>query len=290
MPYAALIGMAVGMIQASQAKKGQDELAKMTKPELTETPEMASARARAEQAAGYGFSPEETASFTQRLARQRNTATQKGIDQGGQGAAINAAINYIEPEAWASFTEKSARIQQEKQRYADSFSKALQDMDNANNQQERAELNAAWDASGQLGAQGMQNIAGGAMTAAMGANKAGGTGASDPVKDPLYGRSTQTVAPIQPAASTATSGDVMQRNQPMASTLPVTSSGVYGPPTVNSDEWWLNAQAPMGLSSDPFAYRQPNMLNADPGSYAPGATYPYNMSSWIADPNQYRPR
>src|SRR3972149_3197792 len=86
--------MIMSGVQERRARLGLEELQKQPFPEISVAPELQTAYGTAMGISQYGFSPEQTAAFNERLARTQGTAFQSAIDlSGGQMAgAISGGL------------------------------------------------------------------------------------------------------------------------------------------------------------------------------------------------------
>lgn len=186
MPLQELVPIGLGISAAAQlyqignsiaeknkAKKALAELNSQPMPEFGISPELRNAYARAEGNAGFGFSGEEKAAFSQDLSRTQNTRLQAAKDVGGGQIAgvINAMDNSDSISAINQLAAQGARLKQEKIQYADQIAGRLQDIKRMNDEvriQRRFQLENAYgnamrqqqtninNAIGGLGALGMQ--------------------------------------------------------------------------------------------------------------------------------------
>lgn len=111
-------------------------------PGFEVTPEMRLVRARAEEAAKYGFSPEERADFRQRTAGYRATAERQATDiAGGQIApAVAFAQKGKEIEATGRMAATGDQLRQQKIRYAGETAVPFQTAADLEVQRQRAEM------------------------------------------------------------------------------------------------------------------------------------------------------
>ena len=124
-----VIGLGKSIFAGNQLSK----LHRQKFPEYTETPEQKSSRLRAEVMSRHGYTPEETSAFQQKLAQSNNTAFQKSIDRApGLSQQILSGINYGNVNALNEFASRDANLHRSNIRYADSFSKYLQELNNKN--------------------------------------------------------------------------------------------------------------------------------------------------------------
>lgn len=128
----------LGVYQAVKASKELKRLGKM--PEYGITPEQQKSYDRAERMAKTGYSPQERASFAQRLARQNNTAFQRGITLGGGSLskALNSAILSNNIGAELDFAAGDAQLKRSNIRYADAMGQQITGQRNRNTAQQLA--------------------------------------------------------------------------------------------------------------------------------------------------------
>jgi hypothetical protein len=135
MPYVTLAVAAVGAISAydksQKAKKGIEKL-KDWKPRYKTAEEV---QREADATIREGFSPQETASFRQSLARRSNQAYQTAVQRNPNlASAVQAGINYGNIGALSDFAANDARLR--RQRVQDYIGRASSQY----NQQTNADL------------------------------------------------------------------------------------------------------------------------------------------------------
>lgn len=165
--YEQFIPIGLGAIQTLGGYLGLNRLQHSPVPTYTETPEMKAARMRAEQAAQFGFSPEEKAAYEQTQAGLSNQRYRRGlaVAGGNLAGAINAGVQYGDINAALKYAAQDAALKRNNVRYADTFAQNLQNLqnrntDNAYNYRLRAE-----QALGQAVQAGLNNVSAGAMMA-----------------------------------------------------------------------------------------------------------------------------
>ena len=141
--------MIMSGIQQRKARLGLEELQKQPFPEIAVAPELQSAYGQAQAISQYGFSPEQTAAFNERLARTQGTAFQSAIDlSGGQMAgALSGGLQSQKIGAIGQFAEAGAGLQLKKIQYAGDIASQIQAIKQANAQakiQQRMMLEQAY--------------------------------------------------------------------------------------------------------------------------------------------------
>lgn len=158
MPIGSLI---LGLHNTIKGSQGLSKLHKEKFPTFEEVAAMENSRNRANQMAQGGYTAAETAAFTQNLVRQQNTAYTKAVDRApGQSQAILAGLNYGNVNALNQFAANDANLHRENVRYADSFSKYLQQLNNQNIQEQITSRREAERAYGEAVKSGTESIAG----------------------------------------------------------------------------------------------------------------------------------
>lgn len=151
--------LALGLVNTFVGLKGLNKLKKEPAPQFAETPEMAASRKRADEMAKSGFTPQEKAAYEQRLARSQNTAFQRSVDRSpGLSQQILAGINYTNIAAQNEMAQRDAELMRSNIRYADTFSKYLQELNNKNVATQIQQRDAAMRAYGQAAQSGMSQL------------------------------------------------------------------------------------------------------------------------------------
>lgn len=152
--------LALGLLNAYMGFKGLSEAKKTPTPKYTETPEMQQARLRAEAAAKTGYSSAEKAAFEQRLNRSQNTAFQRAVDRApGLAQTILSGITYSDTQAQNEFAARDSMIRRENIRYADSFARYLQELNNRNIQEQIRQKELAVRSYGAAAQSGLSQLA-----------------------------------------------------------------------------------------------------------------------------------
>lgn len=156
----AAINLGRSIYKSSKANKALGELNKTAFPEISVSPELQSAYTGAQSSAKYGFSPEETASFNQQLARSQNTQFQQAKDIGGGqlSGTINKMNNIENIGAINTFAAKGAGLKLEKQQHADDLALNIQSIKNRNDEQKIAQRVRLEQAYGGAKQQQQENI------------------------------------------------------------------------------------------------------------------------------------
>lgn len=164
-PWLAAIPAAMGVVQGIGGLLGLRKLKKQATPVFTEDSAMAASRNKANAAAQFGFSPEQTAAYNAQQSQLNNSRWQRAMTQGGgnQSRAVSAGLNYGNIGAQLNFAAKDASLQQEKTRYADTFSRNLQDLRNRNTANAYNYRMQSEQALGKAVQSGFNNLATGAM-------------------------------------------------------------------------------------------------------------------------------
>jgi len=154
----AVVKGATGAFQTYNANKRIKALGK--RPSFSITPEQDKSYKRAEREALFGFSPEETNAFQQRIARRNNTIFNRGLAIGGGGVsqAINAAVMAGELGAEMDFASQGARLRRDKIRYADQRGDVISNQRNRDTQERISYRNAVEQALGRAKSDGMLNF------------------------------------------------------------------------------------------------------------------------------------
>ncbi len=182
-------------IKSAQAKKEQERLHNQPVPKFGATPETIDSMNRANGLAQGGFSPAERASFQQNIAQDINTQNQRALDVGGgnlaQTIAAQGKINTLGAEG--KFASADAALHRQNIKYADTFSRQMQQLSNMNignqykarimaeqslglaaNQQDQNMLNYAMMGAGSLGSGGGASHGGSAGMTGMNTGVASG--------------------------------------------------------------------------------------------------------------------
>jgi hypothetical protein len=198
MPYVTLAVAAVGAISAydksQKAKKGIEKL-KDWKPRYKTAEEV---QREADATIREGFTPQETASFRQSLARRSNQAYQTAVQRNPNlASAVQAGINYGNIGALTDFAARDAQLR--RQRVQDYIGRASSQY----NQQTNADLTSKRmqeQAYGLAKSQAEANIYNSLTMAAYGASRLkGGGGAASGDVSPITASDTQI--PMQGAAN-----------------------------------------------------------------------------------------
>lgn len=207
--WAALIQAGIGLTQSLIAGEKLKKLQNQPQSYLSESPEMIASRMRAENLAKRGFSQEETNAFmnnTAMLSNQRYKAAMTSAG-GNLAGSVNAGVNYGSIKSFLDFASADASLKRSNIRYADSFSENLQRMSDENIRRKQSMRDRAEAALGGAVQAGINNIAGGAMIAAMGDKKktdgSQGTNSTVPAQNSnySYGYNTYQTQPDQSAWS-----------------------------------------------------------------------------------------
>lgn len=151
--------LVLGLINTYVGLKGLNKLKKEPAPQFAETPEMAASRRRADEMAKSGFTPQEKAAYEQRLARSQNTAFQKSVDRAPNlSQQILSGINYTNIAAQNDMAMRDAELMRNNIRYADTFSKYLQELNNKNVANQIQQRDNAMKAYGQAAQSGMSQL------------------------------------------------------------------------------------------------------------------------------------
>lgn len=150
--------LAFGAYQTYNANKRLKNLGAM--PEYELTPEMINSQKRAERMARTGYTPQESASFYQRLARGNRTAFQRGLSIGGGGIsqALNSAVLANNIGANLDFTANDAALKRRNIQYADQRGDVITGQRNKNVYQQLAYRMMLEQALGQAKSQGQMNM------------------------------------------------------------------------------------------------------------------------------------
>lgn len=179
--WAAAIPAGIGLMQAFGAGRELNKLQRQPQAMLAETAEMRASRLRADALAKRGFTPEETSAFMNNQAslanqRYRTATTTAG---GNLAGAISAGVSYGNIKSLLDFASADAGQKRNNIRYADSFSRETQRIADANIQRQQYLRDRTEASLGSAVQSGINNIATGAMMAAMyggDGNKANTTG------------------------------------------------------------------------------------------------------------------
>lgn len=164
---AAAANTGLGLYQYFDSRKKLKELIAQGVPQFGEDAAMRDARLLANNEARYGFSPEQKAAAEQGRSRVNNTRYNRAINLAGGNlaGAINAGVNYSNVGAVNEFAAKDAALQQQKQRYANTFAQNLQSLKNQNSSNAYNYHNQAEQALGHAQQAGLNNIVAGAAYA-----------------------------------------------------------------------------------------------------------------------------
>lgn len=154
--YAAAILAAVqiGMGLYNSYKSSKEEV-----PTAKATPELLSAYRNAKELSKDGFTPEQRAAYMQSLNRQNAQQYRLAVGHAGNSLAgqVQGAINFGNVNALNDFASKNAQLKQQNQRYADSFAKDFQRIDDINQQIALNMYNKKQESGGQLLNSGISN-------------------------------------------------------------------------------------------------------------------------------------
>jgi len=154
--------LALGLLNTFMGFKGLSKMKKQPTPQFAETPEMRASRMRAESMAKRGFTPEEKSAWEQNLNRSQNTAYQRAVDRApGLAQTILSGITYSNIGAQNDFAAKNAELMRQNIRYADSFSRYLQELNNRNVAEQIRQKELATRAYGQAAQSGLSQSWGG---------------------------------------------------------------------------------------------------------------------------------
>jgi hypothetical protein len=155
-PYGSLF---TGLLNTYEGFKGLSDLNSTPVPKFNETPEQMASRFRAEELAKSGYTAEEKANFDQKLQRSENTAYQRNLAVAPSLAqATLAGINYTNTGAMNQFAANDADLHRENIKYADTFSKYLQELNNKNTEAQLQQRLMAEQALGQAAQSGISQI------------------------------------------------------------------------------------------------------------------------------------
>jgi hypothetical protein len=173
-----------GVIQASQAGKQLNNLAKTPIDEYSISPELQHSYSRAEAMANQGFAPEEKAAFQSGVARQQAGAFQNAVDQSGGNlsSAIGAALKSQNIGVQSDFAAQGSRLRSQHMQYADELAGRIQSQKNLMTEAKRQRRTMLEQAYGAAKKQGIENITGALTGAAQiaGFGSGGGAKAANP--------------------------------------------------------------------------------------------------------------
>lgn len=173
-----------GIIQASQANKRLKELNQNPIDEYSISPELQNSYSRAEAMTNQGFSPEETASFNQGVARQQTGAFQTAVDMSGGNlsSAIGSVLKAQKIGVQNDFAAEGAKIRSNNIARADELSGRIQSQKNLMveaKRQRRTMLEQAYGAAKQQGIENFTDgLTGGITSAASGMSGVPSVGAT----------------------------------------------------------------------------------------------------------------
>lgn len=147
-----------GIYQSVKASNALKNLGKM--PEYSISPELQNSYNRAERMATQGYTPQEAAAFSQRLARNNNTSFQRGITLGGGSLAkaLNSAVLSNNIDAQLGFAANDASLRRSNIRYADSVGSEVSGQRNRNTAQQLAYRMLVEQNLGMAKQQGRNNV------------------------------------------------------------------------------------------------------------------------------------
>lgn len=179
LPMVAEAGL--GLYEYGQSQKRLNELDKTPYPKYTIDPVLSKAYARAEQMAQSGYTPEERASFENKLAGQQMAGYKAGTARaGGQlSGALAAGMRAQALDAQNQYAMNDAQLKRGNIRYSDSLARAIQSQQNLATQAEQRRRTMEEQALGGAMKAGLTNIT----------NALGGAGTA------LYGQSLRQAAP-----------------------------------------------------------------------------------------------
>lgn len=187
-----LLGAAIpqylaGREQEKEARKALEALQGQPMARYTPTAELQKSKQDVEAArerAKYGFSPSEIAAWNQRRMQQERTAYQRARESGlsGTGQAVLGALNSQRIQYTNEMAERDARLQLEKQKYAEmgarSIADAYQRLQDAQTSQDIRYRTMQEQAYGGALRAGLENQYGAFSTAGAGLGYAAGSGLS----------------------------------------------------------------------------------------------------------------
>lgn len=134
-----MLALAPGLLQAGlggyEAIKSGRQLKKLGKtpyPYPTVSPELQTAYQRAMGMSQTGYTPQERASFENRLAQQQMAGQRQAVQVGGGqlAGAIGAGMRAQQLGAQSMFAAEDARLRRQSMRYADTLAQAMQHQKN----------------------------------------------------------------------------------------------------------------------------------------------------------------
>lgn len=132
----ALASLAYNAYKDSEAKKGLNKISAQKFPNYSLSPQLKSAYDQSVTDAQHGFTPAETAAFTNSLARQNNLSYRRATDSAGGNlaSAINRGLQSQNIGALNQFAGQDAAMQRGNIRYRDTLAQALQHNQNLQSQ------------------------------------------------------------------------------------------------------------------------------------------------------------
>lgn len=149
---------AAGAIQSVGARRRRRELGE--RKGFSISPEMERSYQDALREAEFGFSPEETSAFQQRMAQNRQSILNRGqmVGGGGVAQALNAAVLGGQIGAELDFASRDANLRRVKRQYADQRGDVISTQRNRIDADRLAYRDAVERALGAAGSQGRTNI------------------------------------------------------------------------------------------------------------------------------------
>lgn len=175
MAIAALAQAGYGIYQHEKAKSELKKLGRTPYPYPKVSPELQMAYQRAMGMSQTGYTPQERASFENRLAQQQMAGQRQAVQVGGGqlAGAIGAGMRAQQLGAQSMFAAEDARLRRQSMRYADTLAQAMQHQKNIVSDAEMRRRTMEEQALGGAMKAGTENIFGGINTAAAAYDKGG---------------------------------------------------------------------------------------------------------------------